>query len=242
MSPRTPTCREHHGDVMRELFRCCQSEQNLARDNGLWLETRLVCCKVSISKPTLWYKSSKAHQEPERSTVSPVGWHQRSETKFMLLRDPWCVMHVRCTLTGVAQLDVVAELCAVSLFLLGASRRTCKQIKGYDVKGAQFFRFTTPLTEDITSLAVAGSSLFTFTSSSVTIFEETQERCTYTAPEAITSSAVAPLLSAETWWALIGCNDRSIKVLNNDKVAQVLPSRLHCCRTSHPASNTSTSR
>eukprot|EP00892_Ulva_mutabilis_P000350 jgi/Ulvmu1/10315/UM060_0117.1 len=96
-------------------------------------------------------------------------------------------------------------------------------IKGYDLKGTQFFRFTTPLTEDITSLAVAGSTLFTFTSSCVTIFDETTERCTYIAPEAITATAVAPLLSAETWWALIGCHDRTIKVLNDAKVAQEIP-------------------
>ena len=99
----------------------------------------------------------------------------------------------------------------------------CSQIKGFDIKGTQFFRFTTPLTEDIVSLAVAGSSLFTFTSTSVTIFDETTERCTYTAPENITATAVAPLLSVETWWPLIGCHDRSIKVLHNDRVAQVIP-------------------
>jgi Bardet-Biedl syndrome 7 protein len=95
------------------------------------------------------------------------------------------------------------------------------QIKGYDAKGSQFFRFTTPITDDIKHICVASTCLFAFTDTSVTIFDETTERCCYTAPEKITAATIAPLVSADTWWPLVACQDRTLKVLNDTKVVQV---------------------
>ena len=95
------------------------------------------------------------------------------------------------------------------------------QIKGYDKVGTQFFRFTAPVAEDIVHVCVAAKTLFALTEMSVTTFDESMERCSYTAPERITAATIAPLLSADTWWPILACHDRTLKVMNDSKVAQV---------------------
>ena len=152
---------------------------------------------------------------------------------------------INCVVTGmgasqrdkafVAEGSVVSSTAAGRTRGLGRHARACKprilnmeahesavlQIKGYDAKGSQFFRFTTPITEDIKHICVAGTCLFAFTDMSVTAFDETHERCCYTAPEGISTATIAPLASAETWWPILACNDRTLKVLNDTKVVQV---------------------
>jgi hypothetical protein len=95
------------------------------------------------------------------------------------------------------------------------------QIKGYDSKGTQFFRFTTPIAQDISHVAVAGTSLFVFTDFSMTIFDETAERCCYASPDRINAVAILPLGGPTSWWPLIACQSRVVRVLNDKVVVQV---------------------
>ena len=97
------------------------------------------------------------------------------------------------------------------------------QVKAYDRKGTQFFRFTTPITEDIIHLEVYNTNLFAFTEYSMTVFEETAERAFYLAPEKINCATVVPLFGPNNWAAVIGCQDRCIRILNKAEVVQVLP-------------------
>ena len=94
------------------------------------------------------------------------------------------------------------------------------QVKGYDKKGTTFFKFTTPLTEDIQSLAVAGLNLFTFCEYSLTHFHETTESSFYLAPERINCSCILPLSSPTEYNAVLGCADRVIRVMEGKKVIQ----------------------
>jgi hypothetical protein len=40
-------------------------------------------------------------------------------------------------------------------------------------------------------------------------------------PESITVATIAPLSCADSWWPLIGCSDRTIRVLDDTRVVQV---------------------
>jgi hypothetical protein len=101
------------------------------------------------------------------------------------------------------------------------------QVKGYDRKGAQFFRFTTPLTEDILHLEVVDTQLFVFTESSCTRFEETTEKSSYVAPDRINCACILPLKVNEHWVAAIGCQDRCIRVVHGTSILQVRHVSLH---------------
>lgn len=105
--------------------------------------------------------------------------------------------------------------------LLSICSTAVLQIKGYDKVGTQFFRFTAPVAEDVKHVFVAGKRLFALTELSVTTFDESIERCSYTAPEKITAATIAPLLSADTWWPILACQNRTLKVMYDGKVAQV---------------------
>jgi hypothetical protein len=95
------------------------------------------------------------------------------------------------------------------------------QVKGFDRKGAQFFRFTTPITDDIMHLAVANTHLYVLTAYVLTIFEETSEQGSYVAPERINAIAMLPLGGAGQWCIALACQDRVIRLLNHTKVVQV---------------------
>lgn len=103
-------------------------------------------------------------------------------------------------------------------------------MKGFDRKGVQFFRFTTPITEDITRLEVVNSLLFVFTDYSVTSFEETMEKSFYMAPERINCATIMPLLPSGGWSAVVGCQDRCIRLLNAQQVLQVCRLLVFCCQ------------
>ena len=104
---------------------------------------------------------------------------------------------------------------------------TSMQVKAFDRRGAQFFRFTTPLTDDITNLEVIDTRLFVFTDFAAMVFEETTEKAFYTTQERINCSCVVPLKVNEAWVALIGCQDRCLRIVDGTALLQARNSSSH---------------
>lgn len=98
-------------------------------------------------------------------------------------------------------------------------------MKGFDRKGAQFFRFTTPLTDDILHLAVSNTFLHVLTEHSMTIFEETVETGSYDAPERVNAIAMVPVSGPDQWCIALACQDRIIRILHLTTVLQARASR-----------------
>lgn len=98
---------------------------------------------------------------------------------------------------------------------------TCVQVKAFDRKGVQFFRFSTPVSSDIIHLEVVNSTLYAFAEYSVTVFEETTEKSFYLAPERITCATIVPMRGTDGHMAALGCQDSCIRLLDGNQVVQV---------------------
>lgn len=107
----------------------------------------------------------------------------------------------------------------MTLSMTGAVARV--QVKAFDRKGVQFFRFSTPVSSDIIHLEVVNSTLYAFAEYSVTVFEETTEKSFYLAPERITCATIVPMRGTDGHMAALGCQDSCIRLLDGNQVVQV---------------------
>lgn len=70
-------------------------------------------------------------------------------------------------------------------------------------------------------LEVVEAQLYIFTQLSFTMFDETKEVSSYTAPDRITCACILPLSVSGTWVAALGCKDKCVRLVEGAHVLQV---------------------